>query len=65
MNIMNRCMWLKTMGCARNYVYGAKQVKTTSKTQKCQLWGEIWGAKTPKKIPKVADMKSYEHFEWI
>ena len=57
-------MWLKIMGCARSYVYGAKQVKKRQKRKNVNFGGKFGGQK-PFFFPKQADMKSCERFEWI
>ena len=64
MNIMNRFMWLKIMGCARSYVYGAKRVQKRQKRKNVNFEGKFGGQKS-KTNPKMADVKLYEHFEWI
>ena len=64
MNIMNRCMWLKIMGYARSYVYGAKQVKKRQKRKNVNFGGKFRGQK-PLFCVKGAEMKSCEHFAWI
>ena len=43
MNIMNRCMGLNIMGCARSYVYGAKQVKKRQKRKNVNFGGKFGG----------------------
>ena len=46
MDIMNRLMLFKIVGCARSYVYVAKEVKTR---QKCKnvIFGGKFGGQNP------------------
>ena len=45
MNNMNRCMWLKIIGCARSYVYRAKPVKKRQKRKNVNFGDKLISTK--------------------